>query len=89
MAWDSIIQGLIHWDRLDPKPDIQALLASPMFSENKYRNLQNEVMRLTAENLQQSNQINMLLNCLPIKASRFLGVTFPTVKSVIKKLVLR
>jgi glycosyltransferase involved in cell wall biosynthesis len=89
MAWDAIMQGLIHWDRLDPKPDIQALLASPMFSENKYRNLQSEVMRLTAVNQQQGDQINMLLNCLPIKASRFIGGTFPTMKSVIKKFLLR
>ena len=29
MAWDSLLRGLIHWDRLDPKPPLNYLSALP------------------------------------------------------------
>ena len=87
MAWDSIIQGLIHWDRLDPKPDINALLGAPLYSEYKGTHQQKEVDRLTAVNKQQQEQINKFLNCLPIKTSRLLGNAFPTLKRLLKRLL--
>jgi glycosyltransferase involved in cell wall biosynthesis len=89
MAWDAIIQGLIHWDRLDPKPDINALLAAPLYSENRSSTLQKEVDRLSTINLQQQEQINTFLRCVPIRASRLLGSTFPTLKNLLKKVLMK
>lgn len=32
MAWDAIIRGLIHWDRLQPRPPLNDLVALPIKS---------------------------------------------------------
>jgi glycosyltransferase involved in cell wall biosynthesis len=29
MAWDAIVRGLVHWDSLDPRPDLGLLVALP------------------------------------------------------------
>ena len=29
LAWDAIVRGLLHWDSLDPRPDLGALVALP------------------------------------------------------------
>ncbi len=48
MAWEAIIRGLIHWDRLQPRPPLPDLVALPIVENNQLTEKNQQIMQLQA-----------------------------------------
>ncbi|WP_347027450.1 hypothetical protein, partial [Escherichia coli] len=47
MAWDKLMRGLIHWNRLNPRPPLPDIFATPVVvTQDVNRAMEAEIQRL-------------------------------------------
>lgn len=70
MAWDKVMRGLIHWDRLDPKPSLEDFFTLPVAV--KERDLERELSAARATSAALEEVIASLLNTRALRLCRLL-----------------